>query len=290
MITPKDAVRRGFLQARQITTHHAKTFYFASRFLPKEKRFASYAIYALCRISDDSVDTRGAISAHSQLSLTKEYIERVYRNEQVNNEVLLAFKDTVTRYNIPKQYFDELIDGMHMDLNKNRYETFNELYSYCYKVAGIVGLIMLKIFDDANRVAQTHALDLGIAMQLTNILRDIKEDYLRNRIYLPQDEMNRFGVNESHLTNENLDENLIALLKFQIQRAREYYHNSTPGIAMFREARTRFVVQAMKDIYAEILRMIEHNRYDIFSQRLHTTKRQKIAIALKILGRGGHAH
>jgi phytoene synthase len=173
-----------------------------------------------------------------------------------------------------------------MDLNKNRYENFNELYTYCYRVAGVVGLIMLKIFGSHYKEAEKYAVDLGIAMQLTNILRDIKEDFERGRIYLPGDEMERFGVSKDFIAGNKMNSDFIALLQFQIARARQYYQRSAKGIKMINNVLSRLVVCMMMEMYAGILNVIEENDYDVFSQRAHVTTAGKLGIAIKILFKG----
>jgi len=276
-------VKEGYAKVRAVTREHAKTFYFASRFLPKDKRNAAYAIYAICRITDDTVDNDAIPSRSVNLRSIEEKIESVYRDTQLSDSSLLAFKETVNKYNIPRRYFDELIQGMYMDLNKSRYENFDELYTYCYRVAGVVGSIMLKIFGSHHQEAERYAIDLGIAMQLTNILRDIKEDFKRGRIYLPKDEMERFNMSENHISEEKVDESFIALLKCQIGRARDYYNSSAKGIKMINSMMSRFVVCIMKDIYAGILTSIENNGYDIFSHRAHVDTGKKLCGALKVV-------
>lgn len=275
-------IQKGFKTAKEITKKFAKTFYFSSKFLPKEKRMAAYSIYAICRLTDDAVDSKGACIDSKAINEIKNKIESVYSSEPVKDNLLLAFKKTVEQYCIPKKYFDELIEGMHMDLKKNSYKNFDELYNYCYRVAGVIGLIMVEIFGYSNKAAEKYSVDLGIAMQLTNILRDIKEDYLRGRIYLPRDEMERFHVSEKHLSKEIVDQNFIKLLKFQIKRAHSYYELAENGIEMICGLRTRFVVCVMKDIYAAILDSIERNRYDVFCRRAHVNIVGKLAIAFKI--------
>ena len=281
----KKSINAGLKEAEIITKQHAKTFYFASRYLPKNKRYAAYSVYAMCRISDDSVDNSHRPSNSVNLSQIKEKIESVYENREIKDNLLLAFKETINKYRIPKRYFDELTEGMYMDLNKNRYQDFNELYTYCYKVAGIVGLIMLNILGYNNQEAESRTVDLGVAMQLTNILRDIKEDYQLERIYLPQDEMARFKVSENQIAQGRVDENFIALLKFQIQRAREFYNNSHKGIKMITDLKSRLVVCMMKDMYAGILQSIENNNFDVFSKRAHINVMGKTGIAIKILSK-----
>ena len=175
-----------------------------------------------------------------------------------------------------------------MDLDKNLYYDFNELYTYCYRVAGVVGLVMLHIFGFNNEAAKKHAIDLGVAMQLTNILRDIKEDFQRGRVYLPLDEMRRFAMTENILAKELVDGNLRAMLQFQIKRARAYYDNAWAGIKMINNARSRFVVTVMKDLYAGILDSIETNNYDIFSKRAQVNLLKKIYLTAKTLLRGAY--
>ncbi|MFH1457986.1 MAG: phytoene/squalene synthase family protein [Candidatus Omnitrophota bacterium] len=277
-----NGLKKGFLLAQKITGQHAKTYYFASRFLPKEKRFHAYVIYAVCRMSDEAVDNPGEASSCS-LSRIKENIELAFSNIPLKENLLLSFRQTVARFNIPKTYFDELIEGMRMDLKVNRYETFDDLYGYCYRVAGVVGLVMLKIFGYRQKEAEKYALDLGVAMQLTNIIRDIKEDLLRGRVYLPQEEMNRFGVTEEQLSSNRWDENLRSLLKFQINRARQYYARSEPGIKLILPARCRFVVLCMKEFYASILDSVERSNYDVFSKRCYVPNWIKIGVTFKIL-------
>jgi len=259
------AMYDGFKQAQAITKKHAKTFYFASHFLGCEERYASYAIYAFCRINDDAVDVT---------------------NQELNADLTAAFQKTVAKYQIPKEYFAELKSGVNMDLSKSCYQNFAELYAYCYKVAGVVGLIMLKIFGNKNAEAEKYAVDLGIAMQLTNILRDIKEDLARGRIYLPLDEMQSQGINEIDIRQETLNASFRELMRSQIQRARQYYNQSTPGVKLIPGVKNRFVILAMKDIYAGILEKIEKNNYDVYKQRAQVSTIGKIAIILKILFQG----
>ncbi|MFC1594150.1 phytoene/squalene synthase family protein [Candidatus Omnitrophota bacterium] len=275
-------LQEGYSQARRITRQWAKTFYFASQFLSREKQKAAYAIYAICRLSDDAVDSPTR-KGSEELSLLKSRIDASFNHTVINDPILLAFKNTIEQYAIPKIYFDELINGMHMDLTVSRYRTFDELYHYCYQVAGVVGLMMLKVFGSDNPEAENHAINLGIAMQLTNILRDIKEDFARGRIYLPEDEMKSFNVSENTLLEQRIDENFISLLKFQIERARDLYSRSQEGIIMIQDKQCRFVVRIMKNMYAAILAAIEKNRYDVFRQRAHVTTLGKMSIATKTL-------
>jgi len=276
-----NSIKAGFKLAQRMTKHYAKTYYFASRFLPPEKRFAAYSVYAICRISDEIVDDQQATYLGG-LAKTRENIELAYSDIALNDNLLLAFRHTVNKFKIPQQYFAELLDGMKMDLKSNHYETFNDLYNYCYKVAGVVGLIMLKIFGTKDNRAEKYALDLGIAMQLTNIIRDIKEDFERGRVYIPQQELKQFGVTQEHLSKSKVDENFKTLLKFQINRARQYYANCEKGMNLIDNKGSRFVALCMKEIYAAILGTIERNGYDVFSKRSYVDGLSKIHIALGI--------
>lgn len=273
----------GLLLAETITKQHAKTFYFASRFLKKEKRSAAYAVYAICRISDEAVDGKQYPSSLGSLAVLQQKIDAVYKNAHPSDPLLLALQQSINKYHIPKKYFDSLIEGMHMDLYKNRYKNFEELYDYCYKVAGVVGLIMLEIFGYTDPKATDYAINLGVAMQLTNILRDIKEDFNRNRIYLPEDEMQRFQVSESDILRSQINENFKELMKFQIARSREYYEKAKRGIKMLSDLSSRFVACAMADIYSQILNSIEKNDYDVFTGRASVSTPGKIIAVSKIM-------
>lgn len=274
-----DLLAAGFKQAEAVTKRYAKTFYFASHFLPEEKKLAAYCVYAVCRLSDESVDN----TALNNLAKIKHDIEAAYGARELNKPLLSAFRATVNKYNIPQAYFDELIEGMEMDLRQNRYKNFAELNKYCYCVAGVVGLIMLKVFGSNTKQAEKPAVDLGIAMQLTNILRDVKEDFQRGRIYLPLDEITSYGLTEDDIAAGRLNDNLKNLLKFQIQRARQYYADSDAGIELLPGPDCRFTVLAMKEMYAGILDAIENSGYDVFSRRAHLNITGKILIAFKIL-------
>jgi phytoene synthase len=285
MFSPRDkSILNGFTSAASITKKYAKSFYFASHFLPGEKKNAAFSIYSICRIGDNAVDDNQGLGARQKLAQLKKDIDSAYGNIKLDDGLLLSFRETVNKYIIPRQYFDDFIEGIQMDLDKKRYVNFEELNVYCYRVAGSVGFIMLKVFGYKDVRAEKYAVDLGTAMQLTNIIRDIQEDFRqRGRIYLPQDEMKRFGVSEDNISEGRLDENFKDLLRLQIQRARHYYARAEKGIKMLTDLNARVVVYAMKDLYCGILEKIEKNDYDIFSKRHYANKAGKLIIALKIL-------
>ncbi|MBN3040400.1 MAG: phytoene/squalene synthase family protein [Candidatus Omnitrophica bacterium] len=273
----------GFKKAREITRKQAKSFFFASRLLPKAKRNASYSVYSICRISDDSVDKpKESIETLDEI---EKKIDLAYSREELEDDLIAAFRKTITKYKIPRKYFDDLIDGIRLDMEKKRYENFLELITYCHKVAGVVGLIMLKIFGYNKPQAEKYAVDLGIAMQLTNILRDIKEDFSLGRIYLPKAEMQKFDINEATIKNSQLEDNFIEFMRFQIVRARDYYNRAEKGIIFITDKRCRLAAMAMSKIYSAILSSIENNGYDVFSRRSYVSMPVKIKIlAQTILG------
>lgn len=265
----------GFELARRVTRAHAKTFYFASFLLQEEQRAAAYAIYALCRFSDDAVDK--SANPLTELRTIEQRIARAYGRQPVTqDDILTAFQKTVQKYQIPQQYFDDLLTGMKMDLSVTRYATFKELKKYCYHVAGVVGLIMLKIFGYHDLQAEQHAITLGTAMQLTNILRDISEDLNRGRIYLPQEELETFHVSEQDLKEGRITNNLKNFLMFQIRRARDLYRRSLQGIPLITDDRGKTVAFLMADLYGAILSKIEKNPRRLFTRRVHVPLIEKI--------------
>jgi 15-cis-phytoene synthase len=280
------ATRTGFLLAAGITKKAAKSFYFASHFMPGNTRHAAYAIYAICRLSDEAVDSGEPKDAPTKIREMEHHIACAYDSTQIHDPLLLAFRDTIETYRIPKCYFDQLIEGMRMDVAKTRYENFDELYAYCYKVAGVVGLIMYKVFEGHASDTQEAAIHLGIAMQLTNIVRDIKEDFLRARVYLPQDEIRAYGMSEKDIQQGKVTENLKEFLRFQISRARDYYAKAEQGIKLIPGRRCRLVICLMSRIYAGILRTIENAGFDVFSRRATVSYTEKIIISLGVLTKG----
>jgi len=279
-------IKVGFIRAERITKHFAKTFYLASLFLPRDKRLASYAVYAICRISDESVDSDTGLDKKTYLNKIKENIETVYSNNPLQDNLLLAFRFTINKYSIPKEHFKELILGMEMDLIKTRYNDFDELYSYAYRAAGVVGLIMQKILGTKNGTAEEFSVSLGVAMQITNILRDLKEDWSRERLYLPLEDMNKFKVAENDIASGNVNISFKSLMNFEINRCRNYYKKASGGFKMIPGLRERFVVIAMSEMYSAILDQIELTSYDVFSGRIKVSYLKKIFIIIKIFTRG----
>lgn len=273
----KDLADLGFSQAKILTRQFAKTFYFTSFFLPKKKRLASYCVYAICRISDESVDGDHK-EKEKELNTVENNIKKAYGQDSINDPLLIAFRKTIYTYDIPQIYFQELIDGMRMDITKTRYKNFHELYCYCYKVAGVIGLIMLKIFGCRSVIARQYAVDLGLALQLTNILRDIKEDLDRGRLYLPQDELALQGITEESIKAYRIDDNFKRMMQIQIHRARFYYAQADYGIELIKDLRSRFVAFLIGKLYAMILDEIERNNFNIYHKKVRVAHLKRISI------------
>lgn len=282
-----------YAHCRAITRHHAKTFYMATRFLPNHKQRSIFAIYGLCRYLDDLVDEGEDLVAQKKISkleiiekldLFKVKLINTYQGIEHKDPILLAFSDTLNRFKISIDLPLLLMEGVKMDLVKSRYENFDELYDYSYKVASVVGLMTCEIFGYKNSVAVDHAVDLGIAMQLTNILRDVGEDLKKNRIYLPQDELDEYGVTEENLLLHKINDNFIELMKFQLKRANGYYKSSDKGISMLSKD-SRLPVSLARENYSRILNKIEENNYNVFSQRAYLNSTEKLTIVPKVMFR-----
>lgn len=270
---------------RQIARHHAKTFYLAATFLPKPQQNPIFAMYALLRTVDDLVDlaedklTNGRITREEINSLLDDWKSRLhdcYEGQSGDEPIMMAWHDTLKSYPIPIELPLDLIDGVAMDIEFTPFETFDELYVYCYKVASVVGLMTSEIFGYTDKMALEHAIELGIAMQLTNILRDIGEDVDRGRIYIPLEDLRRFGYSREEFMNKTMNDRFLELMKFQIDRARSYYRSSDKGIPMLLPS-SRLAVAISSVNYANILRSIEENGYDVFNRRAFRTLPQKLA-------------
>lgn len=283
---PTSDLREAYAYCRVITRTHAKTFYLSTRFLPNHKQRSIFAIYALCRYIDNIVDeledlnhSRSLKEAEIKKTIyqLKLKLDRAYDFREADSPILIAFADTLDQYHIPKELPLELIEGVCMDITKNRYQTFEELYTYSYKVASVVGLMTSKVFGYSDSNAPKHAIDLGIAMQLTNIIRDIGEDLSRNRIYLPKEDMERFNLDEMDLFRKTLDNRFRDLMKFQIDRARMYYESADKGIQML-ESDSRLPVYLARMNYSRILGRIEEVNYNVFDQRVYLSTSEKLSI------------
>lgn len=279
-------LRDAYTHCRKITREHAKTFYMATRFLPNHKQRSIFAIYGLCRYLDDLVDEAEDLIHQKSISLAQveerladfqKKLIRTYEGYEQDDPILTAFSDTLKTYHISMDLPMLLMEGVMSDLTKTRYTNFEELYDYSYKVASVVGLMTSEVFGYSEPKALEYAVDLGIAMQLTNILRDVGEDLSKGRIYLPAEELLRFQITEEELKNREQSSRFKALMRFQIDRARSYYEQADKGIPMLsRDSRLPVILARMN--YSRILDQIEQNDYDVFDKRAYLSSMQKFFI------------
>lgn len=284
-------LRMAYSHCRVITRTYAKTFYMATRFLPYHKQRSIFAIYGLCRYLDDLVDEAedliyqkkiSRVEVFEKLESFKNKLINAYRGVENDNPILVAFADVLNRYNISIELPLTLLEGVSTDLTKNRYKKFDELYDYSYKVASVVGLMTSEVFGYSDRKALDHAIDLGIAMQLTNILRDIGEDLRRDRIYIPSEDLHRFDITEEDLFRNDLSEKFIKMMHFQIERTRNFYESAEKGIPMLNRD-SRLPVMLAKENYSRILSKIEENNYQVFYQRAFLNTTEKFSILPKVI-------
>ena len=273
---------------RQITAEYSKTFYLGTMLMPEAKRRAIWAIYVWCRRTDELVDgPQSEPVTDATLDQWEAHLESIFAGHPLE-DVDVALVDTLKHFPVNIQPFRDMIAGQRMDLYRNRYETFEELKLYCYRVAGTVGLMTTPVMgvDNTRRTApwdqhkpspnpEPEAIALGIANQLTNILRDVGEDARRGRIYLPLEDLARFNYTEKDLFNEVVDERWRALMRFQIKRARLLFTEADRGISLL-SPDARFPVWAALMLYRGILDAIERNKYDVFRKRAYVPGWRKL--------------
>ena len=277
---PKLDLESAYEACRIITRREAKNFYYAFLTLPAAKRRAIYAAYAFCRHCDDSVDEETSTDAKLKaLSDIQANLDSTYSGN-ASSPVYVALADVARNYDIPQDYFQEIILGVESDLVKDRFQNFDELKEYCYRVASVVGLICLQIFGYEDDDAKGYAVDLGLAMQLTNIIRDVREDFDMGRVYLPQDEMVRFGYSEDDLRNGVRNEAFLEFMRFQSQRAREYFDRGFK-LLPYLSRRSRACPAVLGALYSKVLDRIEASDYDILETRVSLSKAEKIGITAK---------
>jgi 15-cis-phytoene synthase len=262
-----------YCQEKAAKSH--SSFYYSFRFLPKLKQRAIIALYAFCREVDDIVDECNDESiAHSKLIWWRQEITNLYAGDP-QHPVTQALLPLLNDFNLAKEYFLEIIDGMEMDLNYASYASFKDLSLYCYRAASAVGILSVEIFGYDNRMTLKYAHDLGIAFQLTNILRDVREDAQRGRVYIPEDELEKFGVSIQDLNRPVTSDAVQALLKYQADRAREYYqkaYNNLPEEDRFKQ-RTGLI---MAEIYSSILDEIELDGFKVLEHKIKLTPLRKL--------------
>jgi phytoene synthase len=272
------------------------SFYYAFLVLPPAKRNAIIAVWDFCRAVDDAVDEvvpehewQGGldVAAHAraagQLAMWRSELAAIYTGDPRTRQGK-RLEPYVREFRLPRERFDELIDGVEMDLASSRYATFDVLTTYCRRVASAVGLICLEIFGYRDPAARAYAENLGIALQLTNIIRDIAGDLRRGRVYLPTEDLTRFGVTEAELSAGVVTPRVGELLRFECVRARDYYARAARHFPRG-DARSLVAAEIMGAIYFEILQRIERRGYDVFSERIRVPKMQRARIALRIWAR-----
>ena len=272
-----------YSHCQRVTRENARNFYYTFRPMPHEKRRAMYAVYAYCRLCDDIAD--------GELPLEAKYrgFERVRRNLQAcepsgeDAPMYRALHDTARRFDIPYRYFEEILQGVEMDMVKSRFASFDELREYCYKVASVVGLVCIRIFGFDDPKAKEYAVEMGLAMQLTNILRDVKEDAERGRIYIPQDEMSRFSYTEAELERGAITEGFRSLMAYQAERARRYFDSSRRLFPLI-SADARACPKLMHATYSGILERIEQAGFDVFGRRIGLSAGSKLILLARLWG------
>jgi len=257
------------------TLSSGSSFYHSFRFLPEDQRKAMIALYAFCREVDDVVDENlDENVARKELVEWREHIRKLYEG-QLTHPVTIALADCLSSFAMQESHMQELIDGMEMDLDQQRYDSFKDLNLYCYRVASVVGLLSAEIFGYNNRKTQKYAHDLGLAFQLTNILRDVKEDSQRGRIYIPMDELERFRVPVEHLKMDVTSPEAKRLFKHQAKRAQSYYDKAL-GQLPEEDRYSQRTGLIMSAVYHRILDEIESRDYALLEGEINISKSKKI--------------
>ncbi|MBM4139373.1 MAG: presqualene diphosphate synthase HpnD [Nitrospira sp.] len=266
------------------TKQSGSNFYYSFLFLSRAKRQAMYTVYAFCKAVDSAVDEPPPGSnPKDELRRWRQELDAVYGGTPTL-PITVSLAHHVKTLSIPKVYFEELIRGVEMDLSNSRYATFDELSLYCYRVASVVGLICLHIFGTTSARAQDYAVSLGMAFQLTNILRDINADASDNRVYLPLDDLQSHNYSEKALLQKNYSQEFKTLMQQEAARARQYYEKARAALASMpsSERRTLIVAEIMRGIYSRILDKIEQSGYQVFGPRISLSTSHRLAIAIRI--------
>ena len=289
MTTPALDLRRGPLASayehcEAVTRRASSNFYWGFRLLPHDRRRALCAVYAFCRAADDIADEPGATADPAAdpgplLERWREELERVYAGTP-RHPIGVALADTVERFAIEREHFQAVIAGVEMDLSRDRYETWeNDLEDYCYRVAGAVGLVCIQVFGYRNPSAKQYAIELGLAFQLTNILRDVADDAQRGRIYLPRADLRRFGCREEDVLVGHCTEAFRNVMAFECARAGEHYGRARFLLAE-EDRQSLAPAEAMRLIYEQLLRRIMFRHYDVFGPKVRLTRPEKAGLAV----------
>ena len=279
--------------SRHFTNARITNFYYSFVFLPPEKRAAIEAVYAFARRSDDVADSNLPVEeARRQLEICRQDLDRCYRAGGLPcNDLcpeLAALARAVDRFQIPREHFEELLRGIEMDLSPQRYRTFEELSLYCYRVASTIGLISIEIFGYRNLLTRKYAASLGMALQLVNILRDLQSDARRQRVYLPEEDLERFGVPPGSFLDGEPGGRFTELMEFEAERARRYFSLARQTLAP-EDRRSMVIAEIMGAVYWRILTRIKARNYNVFGERVRLPRPLKFWIALSVFcGRSGY--
>jgi phytoene synthase len=257
------------------------SFYYSFLVLPAAQRRAIIAVWDFCRAVDDAVDeAAGATSAHAAVGFWRDELGRCYNGQQPVTSQGRGLQPVIAEFQLSRQPFDDVIDGVAMDVERCRYETFADLIEYCRRVASAVGLVCIQVFGCRSDEARDYAFNLGVALQLTNILRDVRDDLARGRLYLPLEDLRAWGCSVDDLARGRVTEAVRDLLAFECRRAREFYARAAARLTP--ADRPRLVAaEIMRAVYFEILQRIERSGYDVFTERVRLSRPRQALIALK---------
>jgi phytoene synthase len=285
MTESQDKLAISYRYCREVARKRARNFYYSFVVLPREQRDAMCAVYAFMRYCDDIADDPDIkLDRAEMLERWRRSLDSAAAGDYEDSLILPAFHDAVRKFGIPLDYFHQLIDGASMDLSIDRYRTFEDLYDYCYKVASVVGLVCIHVFGFELPEAKKYAEYCGIAFQLTNILRDVKEDAASGRVYIPEEDLRAFEYSADELISGPRDERYNRLMRFEVSRARGYYNAALPLVQMVHGS-GRPGLCAMIEIYSSILEGIERKHYDVFKNSISVPRSRKVAIAARALVR-----
>ncbi len=266
-------------EGKEITKQSRSNFLYSFSLLPKEKNDAINTVYAFCRTTDDIVDNDRETpeEKYSNIEEWRMELEKALTNGESKYTLLNNLSKIIRKFDIPFEPFFDLINGMEMDITKNRYNNFEELVDYCYKVASSVGLMCIEIFGYNNPRTKSFAINLGIALQITNIIRDIRSDAVRGRIYIPTEDLRRFNYSEQDLLENKYDSNFISLMEYECERARFFYNEANKYLTD-EDKGLMFSARIMEHIYFRVLEKIEKKNYNVFDKKIRVSKLKKIYI------------
>ena len=275
------SLRDAYAHCQWVTREQAKNFYYAFVTLPRPRRQAIYATYAFCRLCDDVADS--SLPAEEKVAHLGAVTRALEQAEAGHPEgpVFQVLAHVAATYGVPWEHFHEVVRGVEMDITQHRYSTFEELRTYCYRVASVVGLICIRIFGCNSPEAREPAIALGVAMQLTNILRDIAEDGAQGRVYLPQEDLQRFGYSDAELLQGVFNDRFVSLMRFQVQRTREQFQRGKELLPLL-PLRSRACPAVLGGIYSRLLDCIEAQGYDVYAKRVSLSSREKLFLMVRL--------